>query len=152
MKKRFLLLILGISSLIFSQDIPTNPKDIVNYALNALTNGEIEKLLSITGNAELRKTKELLTLIQDDDEKRKEILGQYKNLKSWTIENIKEHKINNRDITIVNTKWIISIPLEQNRHLAKLPKNIGKNQIVYMDYMLEKLNNKWKIISKKSFN
>lgn len=152
MKKIFILTIFGSISIIFAQDIPNTPKEIVQYALTALTNGDFEKLLPITENAELRKTKELLDSIKDNAKKREEMCLQYKALNSWTIEGVTNHKISNRNISIVSTKWIVNIPLEKNPNLAKLPKNIGQNRTVYMDYMLEKFNKQWKIISRKSLN
>lgn len=152
MKISYFILFFLYTVEIFGQNsLPSNPKDVVTYALNALTNGNMEALLSVTENAELRKTKELLDSIQGNGKKRNEMLNQYKSLKSWEIIEVSEHNINNRDIVIVHTKWLIVHNLESNPRDFTTPSQ-QKEMTLYVDYMLEQFDNQWKIISRRSLN
>ncbi len=147
MKFYLILLLLFLSTNIsFSQEATGTPEDVVKIALTALTNGDIDTLITVTENSELRKAKELLASVGTSATKKKELLNQYKTLKSWEIKESTEHKINNRTVTIVSTKWVILPSLESS------PKAESQNQTVYVNYMLEKFNGTWKIISRKSLN
>ncbi len=145
-----LFLLLLSTTMTFSQKATETPEDVVKIALTALTNGDIDTLIKVTENAELRKAKELLASIGTSPAKKKALLNQYKSLKSWEITESTEHNLNNRNIAIVSTKWVISPSLEDS------PKNIIKqelaDQTVYVNYMLEKFDGKWKVISRKSLN
>ena len=151
MKFYLILSLLFLSANItFSQKTTATPEDVVKIALTALTNGDIDTLITVTENSELRKAKELLASIGNNTAKKKELLNQYKTLKSWEIKESTEHTLNNRNVAIVSTKWVIVPSLES------APKNMVQNespdQTVYVNYMLEKFDGKWKIISRKSLN
>lgn len=138
-------LFLSITTMTYSQDAP---KDVVQFALQSLTNGDIQKLVSVTENSELRQVNELIVMMESSSRKKEEILNQYKNLKSWSIDDSAEHEINNRKIAVVNTTWTVMVSLEED------PKQITKHKlqekIMKVDYMLEKFDGKWKIISRKA--
>ncbi len=146
---RILLILFFSISTIYGQTSRT-PEEVVKYALNALTNGDIEKLITVTEHAELRQAKELLATVGGDEWKKNELLKQYRSLKSWSVVESAEHDINGRKIAVVSTEWIILASLENN------PKNIAQGEssqrTVFVDYMLEKFDNQWKIISRKSLN
>ncbi len=144
----FLLLL--STTMTFSQKTTETPEDVVKIALTALTNGDIDTLIKVTENAELRKAKELLASIGTSPAKKTELLNQYKSLKSWEIKESTEHTLNNRNIALVSTKWIISPSLESDPK-TMLQKKVP-DQTVYVNYMLEKFDGKWKIISRKSLN
>ena len=145
-----LSLLFLFTNITFSQKTTGTPEDVVKIALTALTNGDIDTLITVTENSELRKAKELLESIGNNAAKKKELLNQYKSLKSWEITESTEHTLNNRTVTIVSTKWVISPSLESS------PKTMiqkeSADQTVYVNYMLEKFDGKWKIISRKSLN
>ena len=141
-----LFLLLLSTNTLFSQKSTDTPQDVVKFALTALTNGDIEKLITVTENFELRKAKELLASIDKDTTKKQELINQYKTLKSWEIKESKEHTINSRTLAIVSTKWIV-IP-----DLDTTPEITDTNQTIYVNYMLEQFDGKWKIISRKSIN
>ena len=145
-----LFLLLLSTNITFSQKTTATPKDVVKIALTALTNGDIDTLIKVTENAELRKAKELLASVGDSPTKKKELLNQYKTLKSWEIKESNEHVINNRTIAVVSTKWIISPSLESSP--GTMVKQESLDQIIYVNYMLEKFKGEWKIISRKSLN
>ncbi len=145
--KKYSILSLFVFSSLFAQSLPTTPKEVVIYALSALTNGEIEKLLEVTGRKELRQTEELLSSIEGNAQKRRALLNQYKSLKSWSIESIDEQVIQGRTLAVIATKWVV-IPF-----IEDAPKNdfaAPKTQTLYVNYMLEKLENQWKIIDRRS--
>lgn len=128
------------------------PKETVIFALTALTNGEIEKLIDVTGNAELRNTQALLETIKANPRKRDAILSEYKLLKSWSIENEKYLTNNGREISVVSTRWVTLTPMENlPKYIVLSDKNFNKENIIYVDYMLEKKDNQWKIISRRSY-
>ncbi|MGL4677326.1 MAG: hypothetical protein ACRCWI_06630 [Brevinema sp.] len=141
---RILIAIFFTMSTLYSQ----SPSDVVQSALTALTNGDIKRLLTITANAELRQVEELLKSIESSPKKKDELLQQYRSLKSWSIEESTEHKIDGRTIAIVSTKWIVQNSLEtDSKKLVTV-----HDRAIYVDYMLEKHQNQWKIISRKSLN
>lgn len=144
--KKILLLITLIVGTTFAQATKT-PQDIVNTALIALTNGDIEKLLTLTEKTELKQTKELLVLMENK-QKRTELINQYKTLQSWSIENTEEQTINGKQFAVVSTIWVTTPTLEANSD-KNLPTKL-KSKTIYVDYMLEKINNEWKIISRRS--
>ena len=151
MKFNLILLLLLLSTTItFSQKTTETPEDVVKIALTALTNGDIDTLIKVTENAELRKAKELLASVGTDATKKKELLNQYKSLKSWEIKESTEHTMNNRNIAIVSTKWVISPSLESDPKTMLQKK--APDHTIYVNYMLEKFDGKWKIISRKSLN
>lgn len=128
------------------------PKETVTFALTALTNGEIEKLIDVTGNAELRNTQALLDTIKANPRKRDILLSEYKLLKSWSIENEKYLTNKGREISIVSTRWVTLTPMENlPKYIVLSDKNFNKENIIYVDYMLEKKDNQWKIISRRSY-
>ena len=145
-----LSLLFLFTNITFSQKTTGTPEDVVKIALTALTNGDIDTLITVTENSELRKAKELLASVGNNTSKKKDLLNQYKSLKSWEITESTEHTLNNRTVTIVSTKWVISPSLESS------PKTMiqkeSADQTVYVNYMLEKFDGKWKIISRKSLN
>lgn len=143
----FIFIFLMTTTAVYSQ---SEPKEVVQFALQSLTNGDVEKLLDVTENSELRQVKELIAMMGGSIRKKDSILQQYRNLKSWKIENVAEHSVNGRKIAVVNTKWKVTIPLEQD------PKNFSSKNLqeknLKVDYMLEQFNGKWKIISRKAQN
>ncbi|MGL5955593.1 MAG: hypothetical protein ACRC0X_03165 [Brevinema sp.] len=141
---QILIMVFFIIGTTYSQE----PSEVVQYALTALTNGDIKKLIAITENAELRQVKELLQAIEGSPKKKDELLQQYRSLKSWTIEESTIHEIDGRTIAVVSTKWIVRNTLERD------PKNLAtvQDHMIYVDYMLEKYQDQWKIISRRSLN
>lgn len=139
----FMVCILS-TTLAYSQD---SPKSVVQFALQSLTNGDIEKLLEVTENSELRQVKELIAMMDSSARKKDSILQQYQNLKSWSIDSEEKHDINGRKIAIVSTEWKVNIPLEASAGKVEQKAN---QQKIFVDYMLEKFDGQWKIISRKS--
>ncbi len=144
---RILFVLLFTISTSFAQD--RSPAEVVKYALTALTNGDVEKLITVTENAELRQAKELLAMIGGSERRKNEVLKQYKNLKSWVVLETTNHDINGRKIAVVSTEWIVFIPIEDNPNIKKQEPIDRK---VYVDYMLEQFDGQWKIISRRSLN
>ena len=145
-----LSLLFLFTNITFSQKTTGTPEDVVKIALTALTNGDIDTLITVTENSELRKAKELLASVGYNTSKKKDLLNQYKSLKSWEITESTEHTLNNRTVTIVSTKWVISPSLESSPKTMIQKESV--DQTVYVNYMLEKFDGKWKIISRKSLN
>ncbi len=144
---RILFVLLFTIGTSFAQD--RTPAEVVKYALTALTNGDVEKLITVTENAELRQAKELLATIGGSEWRKNEVLKQYKNLKSWAVLETTNHDINGRKIAIVSTEWVVFIPIEDNPNIKKQEPIDRK---VYVDYMLEQFDGQWKIISRRSLN
>ncbi|MGL4561780.1 MAG: hypothetical protein ACRCV0_05795 [Brevinema sp.] len=148
---KWMYMVLLIPAIIFGNTIPTEPKEIVTYAINSLMKGQAEELLLITEKSELRKTKELIDNINNKTYSKDSLLEQYSEIESWNIEKSQEHKINGRVITIVSTVWKIKPPKKMEPNQISNTESIGNNiQTVYVDYMLEKFNGQWKIISRKT--
>ncbi|MGL4388565.1 MAG: hypothetical protein ACRCTJ_04150 [Brevinema sp.] len=152
--KKCIFIVLAIPAIIFG-NVPNEPKSIVTHAINSLMSGKIEQLLSITENSELRKTKELIDSINNKKHSKESLIAEYQLVESWNIEKSQEHEIKGRKVTIVSTIWKVKANVSQkslpNQIEAKELKEI-KSQTIRVDYMLEKFNNQWKIISQKTIS
>ncbi|MGL4367698.1 MAG: hypothetical protein ACRCTQ_05420 [Brevinemataceae bacterium] len=149
--RSFILVFLMYNVPVFGSSIPNEPVEVVKYAFTALTNGEIDKLIDVTANSELRQVNELLTSIKANPSKKDSLLKQYQNLKSWQIDNSQAHKVNGRNIYVVSTTWVVNVPIEKKSEVMKGMKDPNKSDhTVFMDYMLEQLDGRWKIISRRS--
>ncbi len=143
---KFILILVMLFSTVYAQT--DSPSTVVNKALTALTNGDIKRLTELTENAELRQAKELLASM-NSTRRKDEIMNQYKSLKSWDIVDETEHFVNGRNIAIVSTVWVVIDGLEMN------PKSFSDAQTettMYINYMLERFDGEWKIISRRSLN
>lgn len=149
MIKKHIFIAFIVPIFIFGQNIPQTPKEIVSYAITQLTNGNIEALLAITENAELRKTKELVDSINNKTLTKDSIKNNYQDIKAWSIDAVEEHKVGERTVTIVSTTWTIKrSTILQPNEVARTNNNA--DIILQVDYMLEKFNNQWKIISRRT--
>lgn len=129
----------------------TTPKEIVDFALKNMTNGNFKALLDVTENAEKRKTQELIAQLEANPRRRDEVMGEYKLLQSYTIEEVTYLTNSGRELAIVATRWVIKVPLERApKNLVASDKNAKSEKVVYMDYMLEYKNKLWKIISQRA--
>ncbi|MGL5721652.1 MAG: hypothetical protein ACRCY4_04555 [Brevinema sp.] len=128
-----------------------NPREVVVFALRNLTNGNIKALLDVTDGSEKKKTEEIVKQMEQNSNYKKNLDAEYKLLQSYSIEDINYVTNNGRELAIVATRWVIKVPLERApRNLVAGDKKAKTANTVFMDYMLEKKNNTWKIISRRS--
>lgn len=141
----FTLLLFPIAA--FSQ---TSPKEVVDFALKNMTNGNFKALLEVTDGSEKRKAEELLVQLEAKPTRKDELMGEYSLLKSYTIEEVSYITNSGRELAVVATRWVIKVPLERAPKNVISNKNAKTEKTAYMDYMLEYKNKKWKIISRRT--
>ena len=82
---------------------------------------------------------------------KKNLDAEYKLLQSYSIEEVTYITNSGRELAVVATRWVIKVPVERApRNLVAGDKKAKTSNTVFMDYMLEKKNNTWKIISRRS--
>ena len=127
------------------------PREVVIFALTSLTNGNVKALLDVTDGSEKRKTEEIVKQMDQSKDYKKNLDAEYKLLQSYSIEEVTYVTNNGRELAVVATRWVIKVPLERApRNLVASDKKAKTSNTVFMDYMLEKKNNTWKIISRRS--
>ena len=127
------------------------PREVVVFALTSLTNGNIKALLDVTDGSEKRKTEEIVKQMDADSNYKKNLDAEYKLLQSYSIEEVTYVTNSGRELAVVATRWVIKVPLERApRNLVASDKKAKTSNTVFMDYMLEKKNNTWKIISRRT--
>lgn len=142
----FTLLLFPIAA--FSQ---TSPKEVVDFALKNMTNGNFKALLEVTEGSEKRKAEELLVQLEAKPTRKDELMGEYSLLKSYTIEEVSYVTNGGRELAVVATRWVIKVPLgKAPKNVIPTDKNTKTEKTTYMDYMLEYKDKKWKIISRRT--
>ncbi|MGL5254845.1 MAG: hypothetical protein ACRC9L_07635 [Brevinema sp.] len=145
----FLIILAPIA--VKAQETPKSPREVVVFALTSLTNGNIKALLDVTDGSEKKKTEEIIKQMDQNQKYKKNLDAEYKLLQSYSIEDVNYTTNNGRELAVVATRWVIKVPVERApRNLVAGDKNARTANTVFMDYMLEKKNNSWKIISRRS--
>jgi hypothetical protein len=134
----------------------SDPRSVVNSACQMLMNSDYEEMLNVTEMMEKKRT--IATIEALTNQKVRDLLikesGRILNYEMVGIEDFTNDVSN--QLMVVTVKWtlkndtkyletnpITSIDRDQNTWQKK-------DEIIYTDYLLKKINEKWKIISKKS--
>jgi hypothetical protein len=135
----------------------SNPQSIVNSACLMLMNSDYSEMLNITDLMEKKRTQQTLDAATNA-ETRDALLKEAGKIISYELVGIEDftNDVTNQ-LMVVTVKWTLKIdsktPIENDPFKA-MNGAIGRYQkqesIVFTDYLLKKINDKWKIISKKS--
>ncbi len=137
----------------------SDPKSIVNSACLMLMNSDYSEMLNVTDLMEKKRTLQTIEAVTNV-ETRQLLLRESAKIISYELVGIEDftNEITNQ-LMVVTVKWALKIDskpyLEDNpkKSIDKVPDKVPDQKgesIVYTDYLLKKIDNKWKIISKKS--
>ena len=140
----------------------SEPATVVQAASKMLMNSDYEAMLIITELKEKKLTVDTLEQIKADSKLRETLKKESDKILGFEITGteIYTNDISNQ-LVIVSTKWTIKIDNSDPKnpqyfvriHENDDPDKTRRNKIdstVYVDYLLKKFDDKWKIISKKT--
>ncbi len=161
----FILLLLAVVS--FGKEVSKvkynysfdNPETLVESFFLMLKNNDYTEMLKITDLYEKKRVEKILTELSNDS-------SLYYNLK-YESSKMKKFEIINKEVItnegtnefiIITTLWYLSNDnkkLKNSDIYEKLENNINpkqkkKDNVVYVEYLLKKIDDQWKIISKRS--
>lgn len=171
MRKYLLLLIFLLSLLLFSQTSTdkekkkynydfSNPESLVYNLYSMLKNTDFEEMLKITELYEKRRVEKTIDEVTNTAGTLSILKKEAAKIKRIEIVGT-EYYTNDatNQLAIVVTKWYVVnetiLPKHQDiydgieKQLNPNPRS-SKDSVIYVDYMLKKFGEKWKIISKRS--
>ncbi|MGC8764916.1 MAG: hypothetical protein ACP5QT_03435 [Brevinematia bacterium] len=136
-----------------------NPESIIKSAFLMLKNSDFNAMLEITELYEKKRVLNIISEISNNPSVVPALISEAKKIKSFEIVDREDYTNDaTNSFVIVVTKWIVL-------NDSKSPKNSDiyagiedkinpakskKDSVVYVDYLLKKIDGKWKIISKRS--
>jgi hypothetical protein len=135
----------------------SDPRSVVDSACRMLMNADYEEMISVTDLME--KKRAIATVEAMTNQNEKELLIKEAG-KIISYEQIGTEEFTNdlsNQLSVVTIKW--TIKNDTPRYIENNPANTmdngqdvqpKKDIIIYTDYLLKKIDDKWKIISKKS--
>ncbi|MCX7820451.1 MAG: hypothetical protein N2258_02115 [Brevinematales bacterium] len=168
MKIRFCLIIFFFTfNLVFSQTKKTNtynydfnvPESLVINVFLMLKNTDYNEMLKITDLYEKKRVEKLLTEISNNPSilpLLRQESAKIKNFELINTETITNEGTN--EYIIITTKWYMSNDSKNAKNSDFYnniqdqinPEKAKKDTVVYVEYLLKKIDKKWKIISKRS--
>lgn len=133
-----------------------DPKSVVNSACLMLMNSDYQYMLNITDMTEKKRTLQTIDAATNA-ETRGALLKEAAKITSFELVGIEDFTNNvSNQMMVVTVKWILKVepqPLENDPEKAMIKSSVKDQKhetTVFTDYLLKKIENKWKIISKKS--
>lgn len=160
MKKTFILWIAILSLPVAGYVANTNiydfdfsdAKSVVEAATDMMMNADFQSLLTVTEGNEYLKTQTTLNTIEDNPDSMDAIEEEMEKIIDFEIISSDYYTNDANYYSIVKTRWYIEYtPTASTDTLTVIPDEDKTYNTVYVDYLLQKYNAKWKIISQKSW-
>ncbi len=140
----------------------SEPVTVVKAACKMLMNSDFEEMLIVTELNEKKITLETIDQIKLDNTLKEKIKKEGEKIESYEITSMEIYTNNiSNQMVVVKTKWIVKVDNSNPKNPSEFvriqesvdPDNARRrkyNSIVFVDYLLKKFEDKWKIISKRT--
>ena len=132
------------------------PVTVVQAASKMIMNSDYEEMLAITEGTEKKHTQETVDSLKTDPKLKPVLEKESEKLSGFEVLDM---EIFTNDVTnqmvVVSTKWLVRIqystPVNPKGYVAPGGnRKVKTDSEVFVDYLLKKFDDKWKIISKKT--
>ncbi|URA10497.1 hypothetical protein [Thermospira aquatica] len=129
----------------------SDPVLVVDAACIFLMKGDYEYLLLLTEENEKKKTLIILSNLQSNKNAKAWLKEEMDKLGGYEIVNAELYTNNSQQYAVVSTRWLIKNTSQEISEFATPEEKakIKPNIVTSVDYLLKKIDGKWKIVSTK---
>jgi len=155
MQRSWLLVVVTTALLLVSQTKGLDYSDpvlVVDAACIFLMKGDYEYLLLLTEEAEKKKTLMILSNLQSNKNARAWLKEEMDKLGGYEIVNAELYTNGALQYAVVTTRWLVKNTSKEVSEFATPEERakIKPSITMSVDYLLKKIDNKWKIVSTKT--
>lgn len=129
----------------------SDPASVVTAAKDLLYKADYQGMLEITEGSEKRKTESTLASIKEDRSLLQSLKSEADKIQKFEI--MGKEVYDTQGLAVVYTKWQVKLVVERNSGVTIVEDKdhaVKPFSTVYVDYLLKKIDGKWKIISQKN--